>query len=154
MVIDLIDQSNELTDEQAHLITSIIQFAGKMENVSDESECSITIVGDSEIQEMNQTHRGIDEPTDVLSFDMQSHLGDVPLAVQEQIGHILGDIIVSIDRAYEQANEYNHSFEREVGFLVVHGFLHLLGYTHETEVEEKIMFSKQTEILQQYGLER
>lgn len=154
MQIDLVDDEGVLTDEQVQLMTSIIQYAGKTENTSEQSELSITIVRDAEIKELNKTHRGIDEPTDVISFEMQDQLDDVPLAVQEQVGHMLGDIIISIDRAYEQANEYNHSIEREVGFLVVHGFLHLLGYTHETAEDEKAMFSKQNEILDHYGLKR
>lgn len=154
MQIDIVDEGKHLTDKQIQLIIELLELAGEMEETSKDSELSITIVHDQEIKEMNHMYRGIDEPTDVISFEMQDDLEDLPIDVQEQIGNLLGDIIVSIDRAREQAKEYNHSVEREVGFLVVHGFLHLLGYTHDTQEDENEMFTKQKEILHQYGLKR
>lgn len=154
MHIDLVDEEQHLTEEHVQLILDLVEFAGRIEKTPEDSEVSITIVGDNEIQKVNAMYRGIDKPTDVISFEMQDGVEDLPQDVQEQLGTVLGDIIVSIDRAKEQAKEYNHSVEREVGFLVVHGFLHLLGYTHDTEEDEQVMFDKQKEILHQYGLKR
>lgn len=154
MQIDLVDEEAHITAKQTQLVTDIVQLAGKIEKVAEDSELSITVVRDAEIQEINNTYRGINAPTDVISFEMQEDVESIPAEIQQHVGSLLGDIIISIDRAREQANEYNHSIEREVGFLVVHGFLHLLGYTHDTEEEAKQMFAKQEEILRQYGLKR
>lgn len=154
MQIDLVDEHNFLSNEHRLLITDLLELASTVEKTPQHSEVSITIVSDAEIQEINREYRGVDRPTDVISFEMQDDLDDLPLDVQRQVGNMLGDIIVSIDRAREQAAEYNHSVEREVGFLVVHGFLHLLGYTHDSEEEEQQMFTRQKEILRQYGLKR
>lgn len=154
MHIDLVDEQNFLSKKHIQLITDLLKLASTVEGTSNNCEVSITIVSDKEIQEINRAYRGINQPTDVISFEIQDDLDDLPPDVQDQVGNMLGDIIVSIDRAREQATEYNHSVEREVGFLVVHGFLHLLGYTHDTEEEEQQMFTKQKEILHQYGLKR
>lgn len=154
MHIDLVDEQNFLSEKHIQLITDVLELASTVESTPQNSEISITIVSDEEIREINREYRGVDRATDVISFEMQDDLEDLPLDVQHQVGNMLGDIVVSIDRAKEQATEYNHSVEREVGFLVVHGFLHLLGYTHDTEEEEKQMFAKQKEILDQYGLKR
>lgn len=154
MHIDLVDEQNFLSKNHIQLITDLLKLASTVEGTSNNCEVSITIVSDKEIQEINRAYRGINQPTDVISFEIQDDLDDLPPDVQDQVGNMLGDIIVSIDRAREQATEYNHSVEREVGFLVVHGFLHLLGYTHDTEEEEQQMFTKQKEILHQYGLKR
>ena len=74
--------------------------------------------------------------------------------IGDEMPRVLGDIVISIPKAHEQAEEYNHSFMRELGFLTVHGFLHLLGYDHETSEDEKEMFTRQKDILEQYGLSR
>lgn len=154
MQIDLVDEEGHLTDEQVQLVLEVVERASEIEQIPANSELSIAIVRDKEIKEINHTYRGIDKPTDVISFEMQDDVQYLPIDVQDHMGNILGDIVVSIDRAREQAKEFNHSVEREVGFLVVHGFLHLLGYTHDTEEDEKRMFAKQKEILHQYGLKR
>ena len=98
--------------------------------------------------EINKTYRGIDRPTDVISFALEE---DENYEVKERL---LGDIYISIDKVYEQAKEYEHSVKRELFFLVTHGFLHLLGYDHMTEEEEKEMFSLQEKILDEYGVKR
>ncbi|HLR14460.1 MAG TPA: rRNA maturation RNase YbeY [Bacillota bacterium] len=154
MHIDFVDEQQYLSKEHVQLITDLLELASTIEETPQNSEVSITIVSDDEIQEINREYRGVDRPTDVISFEMQDDLKDLPMDIQHQVGNMLGDIIVSIHRAREQATEYNHSVEREVGFLVVHGFLHLLGYTHDSEEEEQQMFAKQKEILDQYGLKR
>lgn len=111
--------------------------------IKESTMMSVVFVTQDEIQRLNATYRQIDKPTDVLSFP-----NDDP---QDQT---LGDIFISLEQARIQASDYNHSFEREVGFLAVHGYLHLKGYDHHTELEEKIMIEKQEEILKRVKLER
>jgi probable rRNA maturation factor len=106
------------------------------------TEVSITFVDNSEIQSLNKTYRKKDYATDVLSFPFDNKF-NLPV-------NILGDIIISLEKADEQAEEYEHSFDREVAFLIVHGILHLLGYDHHTEEEEKVMFGLQKELLSGY----
>lgn len=109
-------------------------------------EVSVSFVDDEEIHVLNQTYRQVDRPTDVLSFPMDDQDSiDPPM---------LGDIVVSLPTAFRQAEEYGHSLEREVGFLLVHGFLHLNGYDHNTPSDEQEMFSLQDEVLADIGLVR
>jgi probable rRNA maturation factor len=154
LVIDSIDETNSLAENEILHIENILSFASKKQNVEPGSEISISFVSNEKIHEINREYRRKDQPTDVISFAMEE-LGEGEVEV---IGidqpRILGDIIISIPKAKEQAEEYGHSFMRELGFLAVHGFLHLLGYDHETEDEEKEMFSLQREILDEYGLQR
>ncbi|MEH7108637.1 MULTISPECIES: rRNA maturation RNase YbeY [Bacillaceae] len=153
LIIDSTDETNELTSEQILDIERLIHFAAKKQNVED-SEVSVTFVTNETIQEINRDYRDKNAPTDVISFAMEElGEGEVEL-VGSDIPRILGDIIISIPRAREQAEEYGHSFTRELGFLAIHGFLHLLGYDHMTEEDEKEMFTLQKEILDEYGLKR
>ena len=103
---------------------------------------------------MDQEYRNKDAATDVISFAMEEMGEDEMKIVGADIPRMLGDIIISIERTKEQAAEYGHSFDRELGFLALHGFLHLLGFDHMTESDEKVMFTKQKEILDEYGLSR
>jgi probable rRNA maturation factor len=105
------------------------------------------------MQEINREYRQIDRPTDVLSFPLYEPEEEFVLEEEEEFV-TLGDIVISMPQAQLQAKEYGHSLQREVAFLAVHGFLHLLGYDHETEEEEKEMFARQEEILKQTGLVR
>lgn len=115
---------------------------------------SVNFVDNREIQELNRNYRQKDSPTDVISFAMQeTGEGEVNILGLD-MPVILGDIVISVDRAKEQAEEYGHSIEREFAFLTIHGFLHLLGYDHLTEEDEKEMFGKQNEILSDFGIER
>jgi probable rRNA maturation factor len=135
-------------------IERIIKFAAEKENIMEQSEVSITFVSNERIQEINREYRDKDTPTDVISFAMEElGEGEVEL-IGEEMPRILGDIIISVPKAKEQANEYGHSFIRELGFLAVHGFLHLLGYDHMTKEEEEVMFTRQREIFDEYGLTR
>ena len=133
------------------LVRRAIKAALEYEKVGFTSEISVTFTDNEGIRELNAAHRNIDRPTDVLSF---------PLFEKEDLadasdGDALGDIVISLERAREQANEYGHSYEREVAFLTVHSMLHLLGYDHEISPEdEKEMFEKQEEILKTIGLGR
>ncbi len=110
---------------------------------------NIIIVDNEYIHKLNKEYRGIDRPTDVISFALEDNADEIESNVR-----ILGDIYISIDKVYEQAKEYGHSNLREICFLMIHGFLHLLGYDHMKEEEEKIMFAKQEEILNGFGITR
>lgn len=116
-------------------------------------EVSVTIVDNSAIHQMNKEYRQVDRPTDVLSFPLWEPDEEWIITEEEQVV-MLGDIVISLPKAKEQAEEYGHSLERELGFLAVHGFLHLLGYDHETKEDEEEMFRKQEEILGRVGLQR
>jgi probable rRNA maturation factor len=154
LVIDSIDETNSLSDNELMQIENILSFASKKQNVEQGSEISITFVSNESIQEINREYRQKDYATDVISFAMEE-LGEGEIeVVGGDIPRILGDIIISIPKAKEQAEEFGHSFMRELSFLAVHGFLHLLGFDHETEEDEKVMFSLQREILEEYGLKR
>lgn len=154
LMIDLIDETNELSEENMIEIEKLLNFAANKQNVEEDSEVSVTFVSNERIHEINREYRDKDAPTDVISFAMEE-LGE---GETELIGvsmpRVLGDIIISIPKAKEQAEEYGHTFIRELGFLSVHGFLHLLGYDHMTEEEELEMFTLQKEILNEYGLTR
>ncbi|WP_420490051.1 rRNA maturation RNase YbeY [Neobacillus vireti] len=135
-------------------VERLIHFAARKQQIEEQSEVSITYVSNERIQEINREYRHKDTPTDVISFAMEElGEGEVELSGIE-MPRILGDIIISIPRTKEQAEEYGHSFERELGFLAVHGFLHLLGFDHMTDEDEKEMFTLQKEILNDYGLTR
>jgi probable rRNA maturation factor len=154
MYIDFIDEMNEISEEQQQTLEKLLYHAAKVEGLDGEAEMSVTFVDNNRIQELNREHRQKDQPTDVLSFAMEE-MGEGEIEIVGMVGpRLLGDIIISIPRMKEQAEEYGHSFMRELGFLTVHGFLHLLGYDHMTEEEEKEMFTKQKEILDTYGLMR
>ena len=116
----------------------------KLENVS----FNLIIVDNDYIHELNKTYRNIDRETDVITFALE----DEDTLVMPSDERILGDIYISIDRARSQAEDFGHSLLRELSFLAVHGFYHLLGYDHMTEEEEKIMFKKQEEVLDAYGI--
>jgi probable rRNA maturation factor len=136
-------------------LEKLLHLAGQQEAVT-EGEVALSFVTDEEIHDLNKTYRGIDRPTDVLSFAMRESGEDELEILYDEIKEIepLGDIIISIPRAIAQSEEYGHSVEREIGFLFVHGFLHLIGYDHGSEEDEKVMFAKQEEILLQAGLTR
>lgn len=114
-----------------------------------EAVFNIIFVSNEEIHEINKEFRNTDRVTDVISFALEDNEEEVFDKFR-----MLGDIYIAIDVAYDQANEYNHSREREVCFLATHGILHLLGYDHMTIEEEKEMFSKQEELLNEYGIIR
>ena len=116
-------------------------------------EISVSFVNDETIHALNLEHRGIDRATDVLSFPLGE---DGVYDVNHETGaFILGDIVISIETAFRQAEVYGHSLEREVGFLTVHSMLHLLGYDHEEgKLQERIMREKEEEILTSLGISR
>jgi len=149
----------ELTEELTELIIKAVQASLSYESFEIPSEISIMIVDDERIREINKEHRKIDKSTDVLSFPMVdmvegkilSDEGDFDL--DEEL-LLLGDIIISLETALRQSEEYGHSFEREVAFLTTHGVFHLLGYDHIEPLDEEKMFGKQEEVLFKMGLSR
>lgn len=151
LTMDFIDDHNVINQETKEQIESLLKFAAKKENIEEEAELSISFVDESEIQAINRDYRDKDKVTDVISFSLEE---DEPEIEGLDMPRILGDIIICLEVAKEQAESYNHSLSRELGFLALHGFLHLLGYDHMTESEEKEMFSRQDEILTEFGLTR
>ena len=116
----------------------------KLENV----EFDIIFVDSKMIHEINKTYRNVDRVTDVISFALEDN------KTIELDHRLLGDIYICVETAEEQAKEYGHSFLRELSFLTIHGLLHLLGYDHMEPKEEKIMFKKQEDILNEFGIKR
>ncbi len=122
---------------------------------------SVTLTNPEEIEKLNRQYRNIDRPTDVLSFPMFEK-NELDNFIKENLknndvneeGDILGDIVISIPRVYEQAEEYGHSFERELAYMVVHGFYHLMGYDHIEEEDKKVMRAKEEEVLNELGIKR
>ena len=137
------------------LIRRAIGQALKYENFPYDAEVSVTLVDNDEIKTINSEYRNIDRATDVLSFPLyeDGQIDESDVLEGEPLS--IGDIVLSLERADEQAREYGHSFEREVAFLCVHSVLHLLGYDHELGPDqERQMFEKQEEILKQMKLSR
>ncbi|WP_105992670.1 rRNA maturation RNase YbeY [Staphylococcus simulans] len=149
--IDFSDHTDEVEEEWYEQIESLLNFAKEQENIEDDAELSVTFVDQAEIQQINRDYRDKDKVTDVISFALEE---DEPEIEGLDIPRVLGDIVICADVAKAQAEQYGHSFERELGFLALHGFLHLLGYDHMNEEEEKEMFGRQKSILDAYGLTR
>lgn len=135
------------------LIRRCCEEAMSEEGLEDNAEVNLTVVDNEEIHKMNFEYREKDSATDVLSFPMSD--GEEFDINPETNRIMLGDIVISAEKAAEQAKEYGHSFEREMCFLATHSMFHLLGYDHEVgEDEEKIMFQKQDKVLQKLGINR
>ena len=149
LTIDILDETEQVTEQQQELVTKLLEFAAIQEKVTEGSEVSITFVDNERIHEINKEYRGIDRPTDVISFALEDYKDEVSLDIR-----MLGDIYISLDKAREQAMEFGHSFLREICFLTVHGILHLLGYDHIEKEDEEIMFKKQDEILNEFGIKK
>ncbi len=143
-------------------IKKVVKECFKTENL-DKTKLyiSITLTESTEIEKINKQYRSIDRPTDVLSFPMfekdelrsflEGKAKNTDISLQ---GDILGDIVISIPKVYEQAEEYGHSFERELAYMVVHGFYHLMGYDHIEEEDKKIMRQKEEAVLSNLGIKR
>ncbi|MGL4790649.1 MAG: rRNA maturation RNase YbeY [Anaerotignaceae bacterium] len=153
VLIDNRSKEKEFEGYQNLLISVIIKCL-EYEGFSQKCEVSLSFVDSEEIRLINKQFRAIDKETDVLSFPLLT-FAENEIPDKNEIDEImLGDIIISVSKAKQQAEEYGHSIEREVAFLTAHSMLHLLGYDHMEEEEEKIMNTKQEEILQQLGIER
>lgn len=144
--VEIINETNKDL-EYINTMQELINYAMEYENVKNVI-FNIIIVDNEYIHKLNKEYRGIDRPTDVISFALED-FEDIKSDIR-----VLGDIYISIDKVYEQAKEYGHSNLREICFLMIHGFLHLLGYDHMETTDEKIMFAKQEEILNGFGITR
>ena len=159
MDLEIYDDTKNVPEEKIKLIEDILNFAGSYLKLPENTEMSVTLMDNEHIYEINKKYRGVDKPTDVISFAIEEDDPDeVPIILPEDeefdIPKNIGDIMVSMDKVKEQAEYLGHSEDRELGFLVVHGFLHLNGYDHMKEEDEKEMFGLQREILDSYGLTR
>lgn len=143
---DTLNVEHELEEE----IIRAAEVVGKLYGVEN-SELSITLTDDERIHELNKKFRDVDRPTDVLSFAFRE--SDEPEILNQQV-EILGDIIISLERAKIQAENFGHSYLREVIFLTVHGLLHLLGYDHMEEEERLEMEREQDFVMSKLGIER
>jgi len=179
--LEWIDEREEAASAEAQteawmaMLEQLLRHAGELENV-DTGIVTLTLTDDEGIRELNKQYRGLDKPTDVLSFPMRESAEDEPPVYMDDefevveaedeawpvepgeagdpFSELLGDIVISVPRAVTQAEEYGHSLERELGFLFVHGFLHLIGYDHDDEERERAMFARQEEVLAKAGLTR
>lgn len=152
IIYNKIDENKEYED----IINIVVDKCFKNENLSKlKLYISITLTVPEEIQKINKKYRNIDRPTDVLSFPMfeQAEINEL-LENGYEIEEALGDIIISIPKVHEQAEEYGHSFERELSYMIVHGFYHLMGYDHMEKNDKEIMRAKEDEVLNALGISR
>ena len=144
----------ELSEEMTEVFEKVCKESLIYEDFETDCEISLSIVNDEEIHEINKQFRNIDRPTDVLSFPQLTFEEGEEADVNENGEIVLGDIIISADRAREQAEEFGHSMKREMAFLAVHSMLHLMGYDHMEKEEKEDMFRRQKEILLNAGIPR
>ena len=143
-----------LTYKLKMLVRNAVESTLDFEDFQNYCEVSVTFTDNEGIHELNKKYRGVDKPTDVLSFPLFDFEGECEEPPIDEVMSNLGDIVISLEKAKEQADEFGHSFERETAFLCVHSMLHLLGYDHErSDEEDKEMRAKQTEIMRIMGLE-
>ena len=151
LIIDDRQDKLQVSEELIEKIKDIILECLDYEGYDDDYDISLSFVDNKEIHELNKLYRGIDRPTDVLSFPMLDEELDFDIELEEKS---LGDIVISLEREFEQSVDYNHSFEREVCFLVCHSMFHLLGYDHDTEENTKEMREKEEYILNKLSITR
>lgn len=132
-------------------LTKAMNVVAELEALSPQTEVDITLVDDAAIHELNRTYRGIDRLTDVLSFALDEG-EEEPEVDDDEIEHLLGDVIISAPTAVRQGEEYGHGLEREMTYLAVHGMLHLLGYDHMEEKDKLIMRKREEEVLRRLDL--
>ena len=164
MYIEMVDETGQVSEGILKQTQEILEFAAQKTG-KEKKEMAVTFVSNERSHELNLEYRDTDRPTDVISLEYKPEL-DVSVDEEDLLDHpelaemledfdaYIGELFISVDKAREQAEEYGHSFEREMGFLAVHGFLHINGYDHYTPEEEAEMFGLQEEILTAYGLTR
>ena len=143
----IFNETNYDLKKETDKLYELLAFALKREKL-DNVEFNVIFVDSNTIHDINKTYRNVDRVTDVISFALEDN------KTIELDHRLLGDIYICVERAEEQAKEYGHSFLRELAFLTIHGLLHLLGYDHMEKEEEKIMFQKQEDILNEFGIRR
>ena len=160
----MVDETGQVSEEILKQTQEILEFAAQKTG-KENKEMAVTFVSNERSHELNLEYRDTDRPTDVISLEYKPEL-DIAVYEEDLLDHpelaemledfdaYIGELFISVDKAREQAEEYGHSFEREMGFLAVHGFLHINGYDHYTPEEEAEMFGLQEEILTAYGLTR
>ena len=156
-MLEIVYKDIEENKEYEEVIKKVIEQCYKEENLENSKLfITITLTNPENIQKINKEYRNIDKPTDVLSFPMfKKKELDKKIADNDfEYEDILGDIIISIERVKEQAEEYGHNFERELSYMVVHGFYHLMGYDHIKEEDKNIMRPKEEKILKTLNIER
>lgn len=164
MYVEMIDETGQVSEAIKKQTLDLLQFAAEKTG-KDNKEMAVTFVTNERSHELNLEYRDTDRPTDVISLEYkpesslsfsEEDLEENPELAEmlDEFDAYIGELFISVDKAREQAEEYGHSFEREMGFLAVHGFLHINGYDHYTPEEEKAMFTLQEEILTAYGLKR
>ena len=152
------DETPDIPESIKECIEKAINQVLLDQKVEIDVDIAVTLTDNHDIREINNNYRGIDKETDVLSFPLLEF--DTPGAIYateedyEEDKLLLGDIVISVEKAYAQAEEYGHSPQREFAFLAAHSTLHLLGYDHMTEEDEKVMFEKQEKSLANIGLTR
>lgn len=147
MEISIYNETKEKLDDEIKIMKDVLVHGVNKLNVGDVI-FNVIIVDNDYIHRLNKEYRGIDRETDVISFALED---DKTFNLDIRV---LGDIYISIDKAKSQSMEYNHSLQRELCFLAVHGMLHLLGYDHMKKEEEEVMFKLQEEILDEMGIKR
>lgn len=164
MYVEMVDETGQVSPKMMEQTLDLLQFAAEKLGKQNK-EMAVTFVANERSHQLNLEYRDTDRPTDVISleykpekpfnFDEDDMADDPDLAeMLEEFDSYIGELFISVDKAHEQAETYGHSFEREMGFLAVHGFLHINGYDHYTPEEEKEMFTLQEEVLTAYGLTR
>lgn len=151
LTVDFIDEEGYTSQDEQDEISRLLNFAYEKLESDSNAEISVSFVDNETIREINHQYRDKNEVTDVISFAMED---DEFNLIHEDAPRALGDIIISTGRAREQAEDYGHSYRRELLFLSLHGFLHLLGYDHMEEAEEKEMNRVQDEVLHAFGVTR
>lgn len=151
MELDFNSKFPEFDQYEEHYL-DLMAFTLKRLDIKCDPIVSVSFVDNKYIHKINKKYRGIDRPTDVISFAFVDAEGNYDKILSSPGVVVLGDIYISIDKAKEQAEEYGHSLHRELSFLFIHGLLHLLGFDHMKEEDEKIMFDLQDEILSAKGI--
>jgi probable rRNA maturation factor len=144
-MFEIINETDIKIDEQSD-IERVLKKAIELEQTGTVL-FNVILVDNTYIHKLNREYRGIDRPTDVITFALEDNQD-----ITYEDFRLLGDIYISLDKAKSQAEEYGHTFKREICFLAVHGFLHLLGYDHMKKEEEKVMFDRQELILNEAGI--
>ena len=152
VLIDNRQEEIKVDEALEAFVVQVVEEVIAYERCEEEFEVSISFVCNEEMRSLNKEYRNIDKETDVLSFPLVEFIEEELNTEDEDAEYIeeeiaLGDIVISMEKAVEQSEEYGHSFKRELAFLLVHGMLHLLGYDHDEEASEGEMFDKQEEIL-------